>query len=109
MVGGAAETTVAFADAASLSGTLSSAGGLTLDYSAYTTGLTVNLATGEATGTGGVSDVVAVVGGAGANITLFSYMDDLGIAVTTDRAAVPDPEVFVECLEQGMAEVLATS
>ncbi len=44
--------------------------------------------------------------GAAANITLFSYDGDLGIAVNTDRAAVPDPDVFVECLEQGLAEVL---
>ncbi|MBM4266871.1 MAG: wax ester/triacylglycerol synthase family O-acyltransferase [Deltaproteobacteria bacterium] len=47
--------------------------------------------------------------GAAANITLFSYKGDLGIAVNTDRAAVPDPERLVECLEQGVAEVLAVA
>lgn len=47
--------------------------------------------------------------GAAANITLFSYNGDLGIAVNTDRAAIPDPERFLECLEQGLAEVLGVS
>jgi WS/DGAT/MGAT family acyltransferase len=45
--------------------------------------------------------------GAAANLTLFSYLDRLGLAVNTDRAAVPDPEVFLACLEEGLAEVLA--
>jgi WS/DGAT/MGAT family acyltransferase len=44
--------------------------------------------------------------GAAANLTLFSYLDHLGLAVNTDRAAVPDPDVFVECLKGGFAEVL---
>jgi diacylglycerol O-acyltransferase len=47
--------------------------------------------------------------GAAVNVTLFSYRDDLGIAVNTDRAAVPDPEHLVECLQQGVEEVLATA
>ena len=47
--------------------------------------------------------------GAAANITLFSYNGDLGIAVNTDRAAIPDPDRFLECLEQGLAEVLGAS
>jgi len=47
--------------------------------------------------------------GAAVNVTLFSYRDDLGIAVNTDRAAVPDSERFVACLEEGVEEVLATA
>ncbi len=47
--------------------------------------------------------------GAAANLTLFSYLDQLGLAVNTDRAAVPDPQVFVESLQEGFAEVLATT
>jgi len=43
--------------------------------------------------------------GAATNITLLSYLDDLHIAVSTDRAAVPDPEVLVECLEEAVAEI----
>jgi diacylglycerol O-acyltransferase / wax synthase len=43
--------------------------------------------------------------GAAANVTLFSYKGDLGIAVNTDPAAVRDPERFIECLRSGMEEV----
>ena len=44
--------------------------------------------------------------GAATNITLLSYLDEVQIGVNTDPAAIPDPEVFVECLEEGFAEVL---
>ena len=47
--------------------------------------------------------------GAAANVTLFSYDGEVQIAINTDRAAVPDPEVLAECLEQGVAEVLSAS
>ncbi len=47
--------------------------------------------------------------GAAANLTLFSYLDQLGLAVNTDRAAVPDADVFVECLNLGIAEVLGVA
>ena len=33
--------------------------------------------------------------GAACNITLLSYIDELHIGISTDPAAVPDPEVFV--------------
>jgi WS/DGAT/MGAT family acyltransferase len=45
--------------------------------------------------------------GAAANLTLFSYLDQLGMAINTDRAAIPDPEVFLGCIEAGVGEVLA--
>ncbi len=45
--------------------------------------------------------------GAASNITLLSYCDELHLAVSTDPAGVPDPEVFVECLEAGIDEVRA--
>jgi hypothetical protein len=32
-----------------------------------------------------------------------------GIGVNTDQQAVPDPEVFRACLEDGMAQVLAVA
>jgi WS/DGAT/MGAT family acyltransferase len=44
--------------------------------------------------------------GSAANITLFSYDGRLYCAINTDPAAVPDPELFRECLERGVAEVL---
>ena len=45
--------------------------------------------------------------GAAANITLLSYDHKCGIGVTVDAAAVPDVEVFMDCLARGFEEVLA--
>ena len=47
--------------------------------------------------------------GAAANITLLSYVDDLNIGINTDPAAVPDPEVLLECMQEGFDEVLKTA
>jgi hypothetical protein len=47
--------------------------------------------------------------GAAANITLLSYVDDLNIGVNTDPAAVPDPDVLLDCLQEGFDEVLKTA
>ena len=44
--------------------------------------------------------------GAATNITLLSFCDDLNIGINTDPAAVPDPEVFVDCLRDGFDEVI---
>jgi diacylglycerol O-acyltransferase len=43
--------------------------------------------------------------GAAINITLLSYLDELQIGVNTDPAAVPDPEVLLECLHEGFEEI----
>jgi WS/DGAT/MGAT family acyltransferase len=43
--------------------------------------------------------------GAAANITLLSYLDEVHVGINTDPAAVPDPEVFVECIEEGFEEI----
>jgi WS/DGAT/MGAT family acyltransferase len=47
----------------------------------------------------------APLSGAAANITLLSHIDELEIGVNTDPAAVPDPEVFLACLQEGFDEV----
>jgi WS/DGAT/MGAT family acyltransferase len=47
--------------------------------------------------------------GSAANVVLFSYDGQAQIGVNSDLAAVPDAEVFCDCLEQGMDEVLATA
>lgn len=44
--------------------------------------------------------------GAALNITLLSYQNDLNIGVTSDPAAVPDPDVLMECLRAGFDEIL---
>jgi len=43
--------------------------------------------------------------GAAVNLALLSYVDELQIAINTDPAAVPDPEVFRACLLEGIDEV----
>jgi WS/DGAT/MGAT family acyltransferase len=45
--------------------------------------------------------------GAAVNITLFSYDGQLQFGINTDRRAVKDPERLRECLEAGIAEVVA--
>jgi diacylglycerol O-acyltransferase len=47
--------------------------------------------------------------GAATNITLVSYLDDLHIGVNMDRAAIPDRDVFIECLAEGFDEVRKVS
>lgn len=44
--------------------------------------------------------------GSSVNLTLMSYRDVCCIGVNTDSAAIPDPEVFLRCLDEGFAEVL---
>jgi WS/DGAT/MGAT family acyltransferase len=44
--------------------------------------------------------------GAATNITLLSYLDQIHLGVNLDPAAVPDPEVFQACLQEGFDELL---
>lgn len=46
------------------------------------------------------------VSGAALNITLMSGPSDAFIGVNSDPAAVPDPDVLVECLQEGFDEIL---
>lgn len=45
--------------------------------------------------------------GAAVNVTLLTYVDTCQIGVNIDTAAIPDPDVFHECLVAGFDEVLA--
>jgi diacylglycerol O-acyltransferase / wax synthase len=47
--------------------------------------------------------------GAAVNVTLFSYDGQLHLAINSDPAAVPDPVRLVECLREGVAEVLSVA
>ena len=40
--------------------------------------------------------------GAAANITLLCYLDEVQIGINSDPAAVPDGDVFLECLDGGL-------
>jgi WS/DGAT/MGAT family acyltransferase len=43
--------------------------------------------------------------GSATNVVLLSYVDELHIGVNTDPAAIPDAEVFLECLQEGFEEI----
>jgi len=68
--GGAGDDTFIFADNANLDGTINGGAHLvvdTLDYSVFSLDVTVNIATGEATSTKGISNIESIMGGSGAN------------------------------------------
>ena len=46
--------------------------------------------------------------GSAANVTLMSYDGTCHVGVSTDTGAVPDPDEFIACLEEGFDEVIAT-
>jgi hypothetical protein len=74
LAGGSGGDTFRFADGAALGGSIGSGGAGTLDYSAYTTSVVVDLQTGLATGVGGtVSGIVNVIGGSGAPAASGTY------------------------------------
>jgi outer membrane protein OmpA-like peptidoglycan-associated protein/Ca2+-binding RTX toxin-like protein len=75
ILGSGGNATVVFEDGAALAGTISGFAAVTLNYSAYTLDVSVNLATGEATGTGGVSNVVNIVGGSGSDTLIGPEVD----------------------------------
>jgi WS/DGAT/MGAT family acyltransferase len=43
--------------------------------------------------------------GAATNITLLSYQDELHMGVNMDPAAIPDTDVFIDCLREGFEEI----
>lgn len=45
--------------------------------------------------------------GSALNVTLVSHCDQCCIGIVTDTAAVPDPDVLVDCLREGFAEIVA--
>jgi hypothetical protein len=45
--------------------------------------------------------------GASVNVALISHCDTCCIGIVTDTVAIPDPDVLVECLRGGFAEVTA--
>jgi diacylglycerol O-acyltransferase len=45
--------------------------------------------------------------GAAVNVTLLTYVDTCALGIDVDTAAIPDYDVFYECLVSGFDEVLA--
>jgi hypothetical protein len=84
LFGGAGANLFQFADGASVSGTIGGTGSNTLDYSAYTSNVCVNLQTGLATGVGGgVSNVQSVLGGNGGPAGSYNVLVGAGGDVLT--------------------------
>ena len=76
LTGGLGRDDFVFGDGAGVSGVLDGGVGInTLDYSAYITGVSLNRATGAATGTGGASNIQSVIGGLGADTLIGSDAD----------------------------------
>ncbi|RPH76573.1 MAG: LEPR-XLL domain-containing protein, partial [Planctomycetaceae bacterium] len=95
IVGGTGIDVFTFADEASLTGTLD--GGLgsnALDYSAYQSAVTVNLAAQTATGTGGLRNVTGVVGGAGSDTLIGSASDAVWQISGADSGFIEDVVEF---------------
>lgn len=69
IIGGSGNNRFVFENGASFAGTIDggTAGRTTLDYSAYTTAVSVNIAGGTATGTSGITNVRNVISGSGSN------------------------------------------
>jgi hypothetical protein len=67
LTGGGVSDTFTFADGQGVDGMIdgTATGVATLDYTAYTSNVYVNLQTGEATGTGGITNITNVTGGNG--------------------------------------------
>ncbi|MCU0268633.1 MAG: WS/DGAT domain-containing protein [Acidimicrobiales bacterium] len=45
--------------------------------------------------------------GAATNVTLLSYLGDLDIGINLDPAAIPDGDLFYDCMAEGFAEITA--
>ena len=83
LVGGAGEDAFVLSPDAGLGRTIDGGPGAnTLDYSAFATGVTVNLGTHTATRTNGVSNIQDVIGGAGADTLTGDSQDNVFIGGT---------------------------
>ena len=77
--GGAVTNTFVFADGAGVEGTITGDGNDTLDYSAYSSSVLVDLQTGFATGVGfGVSGIRNVTGGNGGGVGVYNILVGYG-------------------------------
>ena len=66
LTGGSTNDTFVFLNGKNVAGVVDGKGGTDrLDYSAYTSAVTANLATGVATGTGGITGIENITGGSG--------------------------------------------
>jgi hypothetical protein len=84
LIGGSGADTFIFSDGVGVDGTIDGGGGTnTLDYSAYTTSVIVDLQTGQATATGGEANIVNVHGANSAGSGLYNLLIGNGGNVLT--------------------------
>jgi hypothetical protein len=85
LIGGNGADTFVFADQASVDGAIDGGGGTnTLDYSAYSTSVLVDLQTGSATGVGaGIANIQIVTGGTGGGAGIYNILVGNGGNVLT--------------------------
>jgi len=75
LTGGSASNTFVFSDGAGISGSLDGGGAGSLDYSAYSTSVIVDLQTASATGIGGsIADIQNVTGGTGGGPGVYNIL-----------------------------------
>src|SRR5262249_33087375 len=79
------DDTFKFANGAKITGRIDgSAGSDTLDDSAFTTGVSVNMVAGTATGTAGIAALENVIGGSGADVVVGNSADNILIGNAGD-------------------------
>ena len=93
LTGGDQVDVFVFDDGASVSGTIDGGNpttfpGDSLDYSAYTTDVDVNLANGTATGTGGITNIEAATGGSGTNSLTGPNTDNTWMVTAPDSGDI---------------------
>jgi hypothetical protein len=87
LTGGSAADTFVLSDGAGVDGVIDGGGGAdTLDYSAYTASVIVNLQTGQATATGGEANIVNVNGAASSGPGLYNLLIGNGGNILTGGA-----------------------
>ncbi|MBC8507306.1 MAG: hypothetical protein H8D34_20775, partial [Chloroflexi bacterium] len=103
LLGGAGDDTFKLIGTADLTGTINGGAhilGDTLDYSAYTGNVTVNLATGQATGTDGISNIESIKGGTGINTITGDDGDNILFGGSSDDILIGgkgnDTYIFVD-------------
>jgi hypothetical protein len=85
LVGGAGDNAFVFSDGATVSGSITGGGGTnTLDYSAYSSSVLVDLQTGSATGVGGgIANIQNITGGSGGGTGVYNILVGNGGNVLT--------------------------
>jgi Ca2+-binding RTX toxin-like protein len=90
LFGGTKNDTYNFSDGAGVTGIIDGGDGLdTLNYSAYSSNITVNLETNTATGTAGAYDIEKVIGGSGSDTLIGPNSANAWSILSTNKGEIP--------------------